>query len=158
MKLKLNREFAIRHLFVTLLMVGLSGWFGYDGFVRYPATDAAELYRKIEGADAPDGYNLEAFKKQKIETQYGFTILSFLAALLIGGHLFAVSRFRFEFDESGYSCRGVRREWKDIKKVDRRDWDKKGIVRMDGIKLDAWHHCGVKEFERLLQENREDLA
>ena len=151
MKLKLNREFAIRHLFVTLLMVGLSGWFGYDGFVRYPATDAAELYRQIEGADAPDGYNLEAFKKQKIETQYGFTILSFLAALLIGGHL-------FEFDESGYSCRGVRREWKDIKKVDRRDWNKKGIVRMDGIKLDAWHHSGVKEFERLLQANREDLA
>ena len=75
MKLKLNGEYAGRHLFVTLLMVGLCGWFGYDGFVRYPATPAAELYKSIEGSDAPDGFDLEAFKAQKTKTQYGFCLL-----------------------------------------------------------------------------------
>ena len=25
-------------------------------------------------------------------------------------------------------------------------WEKKGIVKVDGITLDAWHHLGVKEF------------
>ena len=48
MKLKINSEYATRHLFVTLLMIGLGGWFGYDGFVRYPATSADALYRSIE--------------------------------------------------------------------------------------------------------------
>ena len=87
MKLKLNGEYAGRHLFVTLLMVGLCGWFGYDGFVRYPATPAAVLYKSIEGSDAPDGFDLEAFKAQKTKTQYGFTFLTLFVALVVGSRL-----------------------------------------------------------------------
>ena len=55
-RLKLNPEYARRHLFVTLLMVALGCWFGYDGFIGYPATPAAELYKSIEGSDAPEGH------------------------------------------------------------------------------------------------------
>ena len=194
MKLKLNREYATRHLFVTLLMLGLGGWFGYDGFVRYPATPAAELYKSIEGSDAPAGFNLEAFKVQKTKTQYGFTFLCFLAALIVGSRLFASIekreptarelegdylerfkdqktktqygftllaglvalvvglrlfasyRFDFEFDDDGFVHQGRRRTYSDIKNVDRARWEKKGIIRVDGITLDAWHHTGVKEF------------
>ena len=86
MKLVLNKEYAGRHLFVTLLMVGLCCWFGYDGFIRYPATPAAELYASIEGSEPPEQMTdeqLEAFKKQKTQTQYGFTALTFLAALVV---------------------------------------------------------------------------
>ena len=146
MKLKINREYATRHLFVTLLMIGLGGWFGYDGFVRYPVTPAADLYRSIEGSDAPAGFNLEAFKAQKTKTQYGFTFLCFLAALIIGTRLYRSYAFQFEFDDEGFVYGGKRRAFTDIKKVDRSKWDSKGIIKVDGIVLDAWHHLGVKEF------------
>lgn len=145
-KLKLNPEYAKRHLFVTLLMVGLCCWFGYDGFVRYPATPAAELYRSIEKSDAPEGFDLEAFKKQKTQTQYGFTVLAFAVALLVGGRLYGSCKFDFAFDDEGYVCKGVRRAYADIRKIDRSLWKKKGIIKIDGITLDAWHHLGVKEF------------
>lgn len=151
MKLTLNREFAMRHVGVALLMLGLSCWFGYDGFVRYPATPAAELYKTIEGSDAPPGFNLEAFKTQKTQTQYGFTFLTFLAAVIIGGHVWLISKFKFEYDDESYVFAGKRVAIKDIKSVDRSLWERKSIIKVDGIKLDAWHHVGVKEFVEKLK-------
>lgn len=151
MKLTLNREFAMRHVGVALLMLGLSCWFGYDGFVRYPATPAAELYKTIEGSDAPAGFNLEAFKTQKTQTQYGFTFLTFLAAVVIGGHVWLISKFKFEYDDESYVFAGKRVAIKDIKSVDRSLWERKSIIKVDGIKLDAWHHVGVKEFVEKLK-------
>ena len=145
-RLKLNPEYARRHLFVTLLMVGLGGWFGYDGFVGYPATPAAELYKTIEGSDAPEGFDVEAFKRQKIGTQYGFTILAFFAAAVVGSRLTRSKRFDFGYTDEYYVYRGRRHPISSIKKVDRSKWEKKGIVKIDGITLDAWHHLGVKEF------------
>ena len=145
-RLKLNPEYAKRHLFVTLLMVALGCWFGYDGFIGYPATPAAELYKSIEKSDPPEGFDLDAFKKQKIGTQYGFTILAFLAAAIVGSRLAKSARFRFEFDDEGYVYRGRRHSYADVKKVDRAKWEKTGIIRVNGIELDAWHHLGVKEF------------
>ncbi|MGN0833434.1 MAG: hypothetical protein ACI4RD_07270 [Kiritimatiellia bacterium] len=152
MKLTLNKEYALRHLFVTLLMAGLGGWFGYDGFVRYPATPAAELYRSIEGSDAPAGFDLEAFKAQKTKTQYGFAILSLFAALVVGSRLYRSYAFAFEFDDEGFVWRGHRRSYAAIRQIDRSSWQKKGILRVDGIVLDSWHHVGVKEFEQKLRD------
>ena len=127
-------------------MVGLGGWFGYDGFIGYPATQAVELYKSIEGSDAPEGFDLEAFKRQKIGTQYGFTILAFFAAAVVGSRLMKSKRFVFEFDGEAYVYRGRRHPISSIKKIDRSRWEKKGIVKVDGITLDAWHHLGVKKF------------
>jgi len=150
MKLTLNKEFAMRHLFVAVLMAGLGCWFGYDGFVGYPATPADALYKSIEGSDAPIGFDLEAFKRQKIQTQYGFTVLAFLASLVVGGHLLSVSKFAFEFDDDGFVVDGKRHAYGEIENVDRSLWEKKGIVTVLGngfsVKLDSWHHVGVKEF------------
>ena len=150
MKLKLNMDYAKRHLFVTALMAGLCCWFGYDGFVRYPATPAAELFKSIEGREPNarelEGDFLDKFKEQKTKTQYGFTLLAGLAALIVGLRLLASYKFEFEFDDEGFVYRGKRRVYSDIKKVDRSQWEKKGIIRIDGIALDAWHHVGVKEF------------
>lgn len=144
-KLTLNREYATRHLFVAILMAGLSCWFGYDGLVRYPATPAAELYRSVEGCDAPEGCDLEAFKDQKTKTQYGFAALSLLASLVVGFRLCRASALDVAFDEEGLVVRGRRRAFADVKKVDWSRWEKKGIVVVDGLVLDAWHHQGVKE-------------
>lgn len=147
MKLKPNPEYVKRHLFVVVVMTALGGWFGYDGFVRYPRTDAGALYAGIEGREAAPGTDLEGFKAQKIRTQYGFTLISLLAAAAVGLRLLAAVRFDFEFDETHYTFRGKRRPIAEIGKVDRSLWKSKGILRFDGITLDAWHHLGVREFE-----------
>ena len=154
-KLKLNPEFFRRHLAVCLLMVGLGCWFGYDGLVSYPKTPAAELYEKIEKAKAPEGYPLEAFKRQKIKSQYGFAVLCLVAAALIGINISAAAFFRFEYDEKSFVYDGRRRMLGEVKLVDRSQWKKKGILKLvleDGTKvvLDAWHHLGVKDFEKMV--------
>lgn len=153
MKISLNSEYARNHLFVVVLMAALAGWFGYDGFVRYPATGAAELYERIERSAPGPGWSpeaLEAFKTQKIRTQYGFCALALLAAAVVGLRLLASARFRFDYDETGFSVGGERHLYSDISGADDRDWEKKGICRLDvggrKVVLDAWHHRGVKEF------------
>ena len=136
-------------------MFGVGCWFGYDGFVAYPRTDAAALYESIEKSAPPADFPLESFKQQKIRSQYGFTALCLLASVLIGLHLASVAAFRFAFDADGFVWRGKRRPLSDVKSVDRSAWKKKGIVTLtladgDRVALDAWHHLGVKEFEKAL--------
>ena len=160
-KLTVNKEFFRRHLAVCLLMLGMGCWFGYDGFVAYPSTPAAALYEKIEGSPPPEGYPLEAFKHQKIQSQHGFTAFCLIAAALIGLNLASAAAFRFEYDETGFVWRGKKRQIADIKAVDRSKWKRKGIVTIaldDGerVKLDAWHHVGVKDFEKLLPVPKEE--
>ena len=153
--LKVNPEFFRRHLAVCLVMFGVGCWFGYDGFVTYPKTPAAELYEKIEKSKPPEGFALEAFKRQKIKSQYGFTVLCLVASALIGLHLASVACFRFDFDEASFVWNGKKYALSDVKSVDRSQWKKKGIVRLelaDGVRvtLDAWHHLGVKDFEKMV--------
>ncbi len=157
MKLTLNREFLVRHLFAALVFIGLGCWFGYDAVVRYPQTPAAELYLSIEGADAvlkPEA-ELEAFKAQKISMQKVFALVGLLAGGLVGLHLFLVSRFAFAYDDAGFTCGGKTRSYDDITSVDEKDWAKKGILRLIGtdwkVTLDAWHHTDVKAFHEKLK-------
>lgn len=153
MKLSLNREYFRNHLFVTVLMAAMSAWFAYDGFVRYPSLDAAALYEKIEGAAPGEGWtqaNLEAFKRQKIKTQHGFALLALLASAVVGLRLLKSARFSFEFDDDGFTVGGERHQYSDIKSIDDRDWERKGIMRLDlggrTVVLDGWHHKGVGDF------------
>ena len=155
MKLRLNPEFFRRHLFVTVLMAGLGGWFAWDGLVRYPATPARELFTRIEKAEPPADADLEAFKAQKIQTQYGFAALALAAAAAVGLHLLAVARFAFAFDEDGFVWQDRRHAFAEITRVDDAQWEKKGITRIffgkTSLALDAWHHVGVREFHERLR-------
>lgn len=154
MKMTLNQDYARRHLFVTVLMLGLGLWFGYDGLVTYPKMTPAELYRSIEKAEPPAEWTiekLEAFKRQKTQTQYGFAALSLLAALTIGLRLKKSADFDFEFDERGFKHNGQEFTREDIAEVDRSNWEKKSIAVLKlkngrSVTLDAWHHLGVKDF------------
>lgn len=151
MKLTLNGEYAKRHLFVVLLMAGLGCWFGYDGLVAYPAQPAADLYRSIEKSDPREGMDLEAFKRQKIQTQYGFMGLSLLMSAIVGFRLWKASRVDFSFDDQEFVWAGRRYPRTAIVSVDRSRWESKSILVLkleDGavVTLDAWHHLGVKEF------------
>jgi len=137
-RLRLNREFAVRHLAVAVLMFAMSAWFAYDGYVDYPRQDDAFFETR----------HLQ--RESAIARQKEFMVLAFLAALAIGGHVLVLARFRFEFDDEGFVFKGVRRRYSEIAKIDRSLWEKKSIIKIDGLKLDAWHHSGVKEFvERL---------
>lgn len=155
MTVTLNREFAVRHLFVAVLAAGLCVWFAFDGFVRYPSLSGHDLYVRIERAEPPAGFDLARFKRQKTLSQYGFAVLSLAASLVVGLHLLACARFRFSFDADGFAFRGRRYAYGDVRRADRRAWKKKTILSLvlsDGrrVTLDAWHYTGVKDFERLL--------
>lgn len=158
MKLTLNPEYARNHLFVVILMAGLGCWFGYDAFVRYPATPAHDLYVSIEKAEPPAGFDLTSFKAQKVKTQYGFTFLSLLASLVIAVRLQKSRALSFEFEEDGFSHAGKRYAYNDIGSVDDSLWEKKNIVKIavkgEKITLDGWHHRGVKEFYEKIKKPR----
>lgn len=154
MKLSLNPDYARRHLFVTVLMLGLGLWFAYDGLVTYPKMSARELYASIEKVEPPADMTdarLQAFKKQKTETQYGFAFLALLASAVVGLRLLKAARFAFSFDAAGFTANGKTYTRADIARVDRSRWEKKTIIVLkltDGTRLtlDAWHHLGVKDF------------
>ncbi len=148
-KFTLNREFLVRHLGVTLLMAGLGCWFVYDGAVTYPKMDAVAFCEKHhKSLDNP-----EREKSDAIRRQYQFASLAFIAALAIGCHLLKVRNETLEWDDEkmlGSLTFGKAAFFKDVKEIDRRHWDKKGIlvVKMDDgrkITLDAWHHPEAKE-------------
>ncbi len=149
MKLTLNREFLVRHLFALAVFLLLGGWFGYDAFVRYPATSAHDLYVSIENSEPKDGADLEPFKAQKIATQRVFAGLTLLAAFGIGLHLFLVTRFSFSWDDAGFTHAGKRRTWDEVVRTDDSAWAKKNVFKLIGkdwtVTLDAWHHTGVKD-------------
>ena len=148
-KFTLNREFFVRHFGVTLLMVGRGCWFLFDGSVTYPKMDAVEFCEKYHKSLE----NPEEEKKNAIERQYQFASLAFIAALAIGCHLLKVRGESLAWDDEkmiGSLTSGKEARFTDVKEVDRRLWDKKGIlcvVMNDGrkITLDAWHHPEVKE-------------
>ena len=131
--LRLNREFLTRHLCVAVLFFGMGCWFGYDGFVAYPQHDDAWF-------EARHLKRENATRRQK-----EFMVLAFLASVIVGGHLLAVSRLRFAFDDEGFVCNGRRTAYGDVRAVDRSKWASKGIIRVDGVTLDAWHHPEAKE-------------
>ena len=157
MKTSINKEYAARHLFACLTMAGLFAWFAYDGFVKYPATPAEELYAQIEKSAPPESMSkeaLETFKSQKTKSQISFAAVCLLLSAVVGLRLFSASRFSLEFDDGGFSCGGERFSYGDIKSFDDSMWKKKNVLRVDVTRdgksrtfvLDAWHHLGVKEF------------
>ncbi|MBQ2259367.1 MAG: fumarate hydratase C-terminal domain-containing protein, partial [Spirochaetales bacterium] len=50
----------------------------------------------------------------------------------------------------GFAIGSKRYSYSDIKNLDASKWEKKGIITISGdgfnVRLDAWHHIGVKEF------------
>ena len=135
MRLRANPEYVRRHLFAAAVLLGLGGWFGYDGLVTYPRTDAADLYRSIEKSDPPKEMPreaLEAFKRQKTQTQYSFAALGLLAGLVVGLRLLKSIRFDFVYDADGFVFGGRRFAWSQVKVVDRSRWKGKGLEFRDG--------------------------
>lgn len=157
MKLKLNREFAMRHLFVTVLLSGMGGWFAYDGYVTYPSLTPEALYERIENSAPPSREAAEKVYANAIPRQKQFMALCFLGAAIVGFGVWRASRFRFTYRERGFAYEGRRYRLDDIANIDLSQWRKKGILRLtvrDGTKivLDGWHHSGVDGFYEILRD------
>ena len=125
--LSLNREYAVRHLAVAALMLGMSGWFLFDGKVKYPAQDDAFFEERHTKRDVA------------IRRQFQFSGLTLLAALVIAGRVGLEARRKFGFGKD------------DVAEIDFSQWEKKRIahaVLKNGrrVALDAWHFTGVREF------------
>ena len=147
MKLQLNREFAMRHLGVALLMAGLCGWFVYDGAIAYPQKDDAYFVE------------LHTEKQRAIDRQFQFAGLTALAAIIIALGVLKNKRRTLEWDDvkmCGSLTGGKDLSFADVDHLDDRKWASKGILVVhakDGrrVTLDAWHHTGVKELVAKLQ-------
>jgi len=127
MKPKLNKEYAVRHLAVAALMLGMSGWFLYDGAVKYPREDD-KFFEEIH-----------AKRETAIARQYQFSAIAFVAALVVAARVGLEARRKFDFGPA------------DVSEVDFSKWEKKriaGAKLKDGraVALDAWHFTGIREF------------
>lgn len=154
-RLTLNREFAMRHLFVAALLAGMGGWFGYDGYVAYPSMTPEALYEQIEKSPPPTPEAAARVYAAAIPRQKQFMCICLVGAAIVGLGVLRAARFRFDFDGTGFAVRGgARQSFADVAGVDSRKWEKKGIMRLKTgagwIVLDAWHHNGVKEVRELL--------
>ena len=154
MKLKLNREFAARHLFVTALLAAMGCWFAYDGYVTYPSMTPEALYEKIEHSQPPSHEAAMKVYENAIPRQKQFMGLCLIGALVVGLGVLRAWRFDFEYDDAGFTWNGRRMTFDDIKSVDDSQWKKKGILKLDTrfgrITLDAWHNTGVDGFRAKL--------
>ena len=155
MKLKLNKEFATRHLFVTALLIAMGYWFAYDGYVTYPAMTPEALYEKIEHSQPASHEAAVKVYENAIPRQKQFMGLCFVAALVIGLGVLRAWRFAFEYDEKGFTWNGRRMSLSDIESVDESQWKKKGILKLKTkagrIVLDAWHNTGVDGFHEIVR-------
>lgn len=142
MQLTLNREYAVRHLGVALLFIGLCGWFVYDGAVSYPRKDEAYFTE-----------TLHTTRDNAITRQFQFAGLSGLASLVIAFLVFRNWKATLSWDENemtGSLTGGVPFAFSDIAGVNDSQWKRKGILVVlarDGrrVTLDSWHHAGAKE-------------
>ena len=154
MKLKLNREFAARHLFVAALLAAMGCWFAYDGYVTYPSMSPEALYEKIEHSQPPSHEAAVKVYENAIPRQKQFMGLCLLGSLIVGLGVFRAWRFDFEYDDAGFTWNGRRMAFADIKSVDDSQWKKKGILKLNTpfgrITLDAWHNTGVDAFRAKL--------
>lgn len=164
MEIRLNREYAARHLFVAILMLALGMWFAHDGYFKYAKMDARELYVLIEGASPPESFDagkLESFKRQKTATQRGLALVALVASAIIGARLLSSARFKLEYDENGFTVsEKFKFAYSDVRNIDDSLWKKKNIARLDlksadmetVLRLDGWHHAGVSGFLEVVRE------
>ena len=149
MVLTLNREYAARHLGVAALFTALAGWFLHDAIFVYPNLPADGTHHTT------------------VEFQYSFAALLGIAAIVIAVRVWANWKFKLEWDDEkvwGPSLGTAPLAFVDIAGVEDGQWERKGIIvflAKDGrrLRLDSWHHAGVKELVgRILPSLRKGAA
>ncbi len=161
MTLKVNSEYAVRHAFVVIVFLGLAAWFGYDGLVTYPQTEAAALYEKIEGQKPAEGVQLKSFKQQKIKTQNCSAIACGLVGLIVLLRLLATARCRISFDDREVNWNGHVFSYADISAVRDDKWNKSQICVIEAkgkkMTIDGWHYVGADKLRENVLSSQEKM-
>ena len=129
-------------LFVGIFLVGIGGWFYYDGIFPWPKSnlhfDAHTAYLKDGGTDWPKyaaekGFPAELphkrYESMDIAGQFAFGSLAALAGLSVLIYLATQFRRTVKADpEAVYSPAGVRIPYSDITGVGKKKWADKGLA------------------------------
>ena len=132
--IRLNKEYAIRHLAAVAVFTAVSLWSCWDGAVRYPRENREWLARGGVSQESPLPHPPSKVRGQFIQA----AALSALA-LVVAARLLCEARRKFDFVPS------------DVKELDLSRWESKRIAfatLSDGrrVKLDGWHFTGVDGF------------
>jgi|GEM_PF-1910887 len=173
-------SYRVRLLVIGLIMLVFGGYFAYDGWIGYPeknkqyeaysalqedttVADPQEAYRAI--ADE-NGWPTKTPEKGKSPTDIMtqkiiFVILSIVGAWFLFGWITAGGRYTFMNEEGVGDHKGKFAKWDDIKDLDLRRWDAKGIalVSYSGgrIVLDDWK-MATDETRAMIDTLREKLG
>jgi len=173
MKLTVNKEYKLRHLFAAAVFAAAGCWFFRDGLSAWPRENekwrndpANAAYVALWDAgetpqDAPP-VQRPPYPPQKIRGQIFFgTALCGIAAFVVL-MLAAESMKSLEWDPGtgtmkGSLTGGKTLDFRNVEKLDLSKWRGKRVARVvmaDGrkIKLDAWHHAGAAELVRHLRD------
>lgn len=143
-------NYLYRYLIMALVCLGGAAWFGYDGFIGYPAKlPAAEAYdelRKIEdpvkretdwtklveqnGWDAATPSKTAEKIRADIQGQYVYMVLGLLAGIPAVLYFLSCRGSWVESTETGLtSSWGQTVDFAKVTELDKRKWAKKGIAK-----------------------------
>lgn len=137
---KLSRTWKRRFYLLIAFMVATAGWFFYDGLVRYPRlNEGYEKYRELESAGRADEWKTVSAangwpaKPQTepldIGQQYFFGGVAGAIALGLAGWLILSMGRSVQSDETSIrGPTGKRVAFADVRRIDMKKWDSKGIA------------------------------
>ncbi len=186
---KINTEYAVRTILFGLMLSGFGGWSLYDGIFGYPEHNRRALkYRELEETAMQSGQPRqvwitwekvckdEGWKSEKpgaaksdwdIRTQFIMTLLFMPWGL--GSIIGLACKFRRQFSADDLGLHGFLAEpiaYAAIDRLDKKKWDKKGIVRIDvtvagkarRLTMDDWHFRGMAAILAEIEKQRPDLV
>jgi len=124
-----GRYYRNTRYIMTVVLLGMAGWFAYDGFVTYPRDNEQHrryLQDPVNNKDAPVHTETD-IRMQKVLA----TLLPAVAAALLGWTLYR-SRGTYRLKDDVLSVPGhpdVPLEA--VTKIDKSKWDRKGIAYLD---------------------------
>jgi hypothetical protein len=140
-----STEYRVKRLIIVAMLVGMGGWFGYDGLVKWPAENQKiEQTRKdIEAArkanDEPKVRSMEAdLGKLQLHTETDLRWQRVLAMILPPAGFFVLG-WSLYYSRGSYRLRdnilGVPGHppipLDAVRAIDKTLWDRKGIVYID---------------------------
>lgn len=137
-----STEYRVKRFIIVAMLLGMGGWFGYDGLVKWPAENKhiEELRKGIEAAgkanDEPQSIRLNAeLKKLQHHTDTDLRWQKVLAMILPPAGLLVLiwslyhSRSSYRLRDNVLGVPGHPPIPLDaIRSIDKTDWDRKGIA------------------------------
>ena len=117
-----------RYLFSALLL-GMGGWFAYDGFVTYPRDNETHRLHVLNPAEHPQDAPVRSPSDIRLQKVLGFA-LPLAAVGLLGWTLYR-SRGAYRLSENVLSAPGHGDvPLSAITQIDKSKWDRKGIAKL----------------------------